>query len=54
MQFYARFQDEVVASSEAIAAHIDRARKSVSDAFRHLFDEELVEATGGFSPSRRA
>jgi ribonucleoside-diphosphate reductase beta chain len=44
MQFYARFQDEVVASPEAIAAHIDRARESVSDAFRHIFDEELVEA----------
>jgi ribonucleoside-diphosphate reductase beta chain len=44
MQFYARFQDEVVASPEAIAAHIERARESVSDAFRHIFDEELVEA----------
>jgi ribonucleoside-diphosphate reductase beta chain len=44
MQFYARFQDEVVASPKAIAAHIDRARESVSDAFRHIFDEELVEA----------
>jgi ribonucleoside-diphosphate reductase beta chain len=44
MQFYARFQDEVVASPEAIAAHIDRARESVSDAFRHIFDEELVDA----------
>jgi ribonucleoside-diphosphate reductase beta chain len=44
MQFYARFQDEVVASPEAIAAHIDRARDSVSDAFRHIFDGELVQA----------
>jgi ribonucleoside-diphosphate reductase beta chain len=44
MQFYARFQDEVVASPETIAAHIDRARESVSDAFRHIFDKELVEA----------
>jgi ribonucleoside-diphosphate reductase beta chain len=44
MQFYARFQDEVVASPEAIRAHVDRARESVSDAFRHIFDEELVEA----------
>jgi ribonucleoside-diphosphate reductase beta chain len=44
MQFYARFQDEVVASPEAIAAHIDRARASVSEAFRHIFDEQLVEA----------
>jgi ribonucleoside-diphosphate reductase beta chain len=44
MQFYARFQDQVVASPQAIASHIDRARESVSDAFRHIFDEELVEA----------
>jgi ribonucleoside-diphosphate reductase beta chain len=44
MQFYARFQDAVVASPEAIAGHIDGARESVSDAFRHIFDEELVEA----------
>jgi ribonucleoside-diphosphate reductase beta chain len=44
MQFYARFQDEVVAVPEAIAAHVDRARDSVSGAFRHIFDEELVTA----------
>jgi len=44
MQFYARFQDEVIATPEAIAAHVERARESVSDAFRQLFDEELVEA----------
>jgi ribonucleoside-diphosphate reductase beta chain len=42
-RFYARFQDEVVASRRAIAAHVDRARESVSEAFRHIFDEELVE-----------
>jgi ribonucleoside-diphosphate reductase beta chain len=44
MQFYARFQDEVVASPETISAHIDRARESVSDSFRHIFDGELVQA----------
>jgi ribonucleoside-diphosphate reductase beta chain len=44
MQFYARFQDEVVAEPDAIAAHVERARGRVSDAFRHLFDEELVES----------
>jgi ribonucleoside-diphosphate reductase beta chain len=44
MQFYARFQDEVVAAPKVIAAHVERARGSVSDAFRHLFDEELVAA----------
>jgi ribonucleoside-diphosphate reductase beta chain len=44
MQFYARFQDEVVAAPEAIAAHVERARESVSGAFRHIFDYELVTA----------
>jgi ribonucleoside-diphosphate reductase beta chain len=44
MQFYARFQDEVVAAPDAIAAHIYRARVHVSDAFRRIFDEELVWA----------
>jgi ribonucleoside-diphosphate reductase beta chain len=44
MQFYARFQDEVVAAPAEIAAHVERARSHVSDAFRRLFDEELVRA----------
>jgi ribonucleoside-diphosphate reductase beta chain len=44
MQFYARFQDEVIAAPETIAAHVARARTQVSDAFRHLFDEQLVQA----------
>jgi ribonucleoside-diphosphate reductase beta chain len=44
MQFYARFQDEVVAEPAAIAAHVERARSEVSDAFRHIFDEALVRA----------
>jgi ribonucleoside-diphosphate reductase beta chain len=44
MQFYARFQDEVVAAPDLIAAHVERARLNVSDAFRHIFDEELVAA----------
>ena len=44
MQFYARFRDEVIASPELIAAHVAEAREQVSDAFRHIFDEELVEA----------
>ena len=42
MQFYARFQDEVVAAPDVIAAHVERAREHVSDAFRHIFDEALV------------
>lgn len=44
MQFYARFQDEVVAAPDLIAAHVERARANVSEAFRHIFDEELVAA----------
>lgn len=44
MQFYARFQDEVVAAPDVIAAHVESARANVSDAFRHIFDEELVQA----------
>jgi ribonucleoside-diphosphate reductase beta chain len=44
MQFYARFQDEVVAERDVIAAHVERAREHVSPAFRTIFDEKLVAA----------
>jgi ribonucleoside-diphosphate reductase beta chain len=44
MQFYARFQDEVVAAPATVAAHVDRAREHVSDAFRQIFDVALVQA----------
>jgi ribonucleoside-diphosphate reductase beta chain len=44
MQFYARFQDEVIASPDTISAHVNRARAQVSDAFRQIFDVELVQA----------
>jgi ribonucleoside-diphosphate reductase beta chain len=44
MQFYARFQDEVVADPAAIGAHVERAREQVSVAFRLIFDEALVAA----------
>jgi ribonucleoside-diphosphate reductase beta chain len=44
MQFYARYQDEVIAAPAVIAAHVERARDQVSDAFRALFDVALVEA----------
>src|SRR5918992_921653 len=43
MQFYARFQNEVVADSAAIAAHVARARDVLSDPFRRIFDEALVD-----------
>jgi ribonucleoside-diphosphate reductase beta chain len=44
MQFYARYQDEVVAAPAEIAEHVTRAREQVSDAFRHIFDVALVQA----------
>ncbi len=44
MQFYARFQDEVVSDPAVIAAHVERARGQVSPAFRTIFDEKLVAA----------
>jgi ribonucleoside-diphosphate reductase beta chain len=44
MQFYARFQDEVVTDPAAIGAHVKRARRVLSDPFRRIFDEALVEA----------
>src|SRR5688500_18722999 len=56
MQFYARFQDEVVAEPGAVAAHVARAREHVSDAFRQLFDVALVEYHGRLvaAPADRA
>jgi ribonucleoside-diphosphate reductase beta chain len=44
MQFYARFQDEVVADRALIAEHVTRGRERVSDAFRRIFDGALVRA----------
>jgi len=44
MQFYARFQDEVVSEPAEIAAHVQRARAQISPAFRTIFDERLVAA----------
>jgi ribonucleoside-diphosphate reductase beta chain len=44
MQFYARFQDEVVGSPAAIAEHVTRARAQTSPAFRTIFDDKLVAA----------
>jgi ribonucleoside-diphosphate reductase beta chain len=44
MQFYARFQDEVVSEPAEIATHVQRARQQVSPAFRMIFDERLVAA----------
>jgi ribonucleoside-diphosphate reductase beta chain len=44
MQFYARFQDEVVADPAAIGSHVARAREVLSGPFEQIFDGALVEA----------
>jgi ribonucleoside-diphosphate reductase beta chain len=44
MQFYARFQDEVIADPGAIAEHVARARGQLSPAFEQVFDVALVKA----------
>ena len=44
MQFYARFQDEVIAEPDTVSAHVERARQLVTPAFRRIFDKSLVEA----------
>ena len=44
MQFYARFQDEVIADPGTIAAHVARSREVLGEPFRKIFDETLVQA----------
>ena len=44
MQFYARFQDDVIADPAKVADHVARSREQISPAFRQIFDVELVEA----------
>jgi ribonucleoside-diphosphate reductase beta chain len=44
MQFYARYQDEVIADARTIGEHVSRAREQLSPAFATIFDEALVEA----------
>ena len=44
MQFYARFQDEVIAEPAAIAAHVARSREQLGDSFTVIFDRALVGA----------
>jgi ribonucleoside-diphosphate reductase beta chain len=44
MQFYARFQDEVIADPQAISTHVARAREQLSPSFSEIFDEALVQA----------
>jgi ribonucleoside-diphosphate reductase beta chain len=44
MQFYARYQDGVVAEPAAIGRHVARARGMLGEPFRIIFDEALVSA----------
>ena len=53
MQFYARFQDEVVAEPDLIAAHVERAREHVSPAFRRSSTRRWSTPTSDWSPSRQ-
>jgi ribonucleoside-diphosphate reductase beta chain len=41
MQFYARYQDEVVADPATIADHVARAREVLAEPFRIIFDDAL-------------
>jgi len=44
MQFYKRFQDEVIADPATIAAHVARSREVLGESFKKIFDEALVQA----------
>ena len=44
MQFYARFQDEVIADPGRIGAHVARAREVLGEPFKYIFDDALVKA----------
>jgi ribonucleoside-diphosphate reductase beta chain len=44
MQFYARFQDEVIADPATIGAHVTSARDWLSPGFSTVFDTALVQA----------
>ena len=44
MQFYARFQNEVIADQATIASHVERAREVLGGPLEKVFDEALVAA----------
>jgi ribonucleoside-diphosphate reductase beta chain len=44
LQFYNRYQNEIVADPGTIAEHVARARERLGDPFRTVFDEGLVGA----------
>jgi ribonucleoside-diphosphate reductase beta chain len=56
MQFYKRFQDEVIDDPATIAAHVERSRKVLGEPFKKIFDEALVHAHDRLlaSPTDRA
>jgi ribonucleoside-diphosphate reductase beta chain len=44
MQFYARFQDEVINEPATISAHVSRSREELGEPFAVIFDQSLVTA----------
>jgi ribonucleoside-diphosphate reductase beta chain len=44
MQFYKRFQDEVIADPAEIAVHVARSREVLGKPFERIFDDALVKA----------
>ena len=44
MQFYARYQDEVIAEPATIGAHVARSREQLGEPFAVIFDQALVSA----------
>jgi ribonucleoside-diphosphate reductase beta chain len=44
MQHYARFQNDVLADPEPIAAHVERSRERLGESFGVIFDQALVRA----------
>jgi ribonucleoside-diphosphate reductase beta chain len=44
MQFYARFQDEVIAQPATITSHVARSREQLGESFTVIFDQALVSA----------
>jgi ribonucleoside-diphosphate reductase beta chain len=44
MQFYARFQDEVIAEPGTIGGHVARSRERLGPSFAVIFDQALVSA----------
>ena len=44
MQFYARYQDEIVADPASIAVHVTKARAFLDEPFKAIFDGALVSA----------